>query len=57
MRKENLIEKKVKDFNFKQHYEEKLPPDADELVKFNAKLMDNEGSKDEEINNYKRGAE
>lgn len=55
--KENLIEVKVKDINFKSQYEEKLPPDADDLIALNSSLKDKEGSKDEEINKYKKNAD
>lgn len=55
--KESLIEKRVKDLNFKDLYEEQLPPDADDLVALNSSLKDKEGSKDEEINKYKKNAD
>jgi hypothetical protein len=55
--KENLIERKIRDVNFKQQYEEQLPPDADDLIALNSSLKDKEGSKDEEINKYKKNAD
>lgn len=55
--KENLVEKKIRDVNFKEQYEEQLPPDADDLVALNSSLKDKEGSKDEEINKYKKNAD
>ena len=55
--KENLVEKRVRDVNFKDQYEEQLPPDADDLIALNSSLKDKEGSKDEEINKYKKNAD
>ena len=55
--KENLIEKRVRDVNFKDQYEEQLPPDADDLIALNSSLKDKEGSKDEEITKYKKNAD
>ena len=54
--KANLVEWKVKEVNFKQQYEEQLPPDADDLVALNSSLKDKEGSKDEEIKKYQKNA-
>ena len=55
--KENLVEKKVKEVNFKEQYEEQLPPDADDLIALNSSLKDKEGSKDEEIKKYQKNAD
>lgn len=55
--KRTLIEKKIRDVNFKEQYEEQLPPDADDLIALNSSLKDKEGSKDEEINKYKKNAD
>lgn len=55
--KENLVEKKFRDVNFKKQYEEQLPPDADDLIALDSSLKDKEGSKDEEIKKYKKNAD
>ena len=34
-----------------------MPPDADDLIALNSSLNDKEGSKDEEINKYKKNAD
>jgi hypothetical protein len=55
--RKNLTEWKLAEFNFKDTYQEQLPPDADDLVALNSSLKDKDGSKDEEIYKYRKNAE
>ena len=54
--KENLIEKRVNELNFKETYEQKYPPEAMEL-KTLVDSFNKDTSKDQEIEKYKKNAE